>query len=481
MGIDTRTGCQLVLLWRRRGMKISSVSRPVTLLTEIVVSSRYSDTVRLETVSVLRREFRDHEKRQVYDRAFHLRSVRRPPPLSPPGPRIKYRDLGRCLATERSGIESRMWWTITGNFGTILPIDWSKSYARKLHMPALNLNENKEKSPPVHPTEIRTSISPSSAVELNTTSALANYATEEKFPSDDDLLDLSSEDEAVASDLDMHSLILSGLHQDQEPVKTADEVIREIDDMMQVRSYSVSKRPLQNAPPIRMALYSTLPTPWIRARKFYNHPFTKILNTFPRPSIIFCHSRLTCYCSFSSSELKTLSLSQLNELYLELEVLIREFSETLIAELALRDELEYEKELKNTFISLLLAVQNKRRQYHVERKRSNRGSNALRTPNGLDPKNKQNAQPSDGQFIILKEENPPRWRKLANALVVLSSTAEDGEIEYLTTVIPYHLGSGPPDNQALQVLIKILKAINEDSPTVPTLLTDYILKVLCPT
>ncbi|CAG2058312.1 unnamed protein product, partial [Timema podura] len=35
-----------------------------------------------------------------------------------------------------------------------------------------------EKPPPVHPTEIRTSISPSSAVGLNTTSALANYATE---------------------------------------------------------------------------------------------------------------------------------------------------------------------------------------------------------------------------------------------------------------------------------------------------------------
>nr|CAD7589704.1 unnamed protein product [Timema genevievae] len=36
----------------------------------------------------------------------------------------------------------------------------------------------REKPPPVHPTEIRTSISPSSAVELNTTSVLANYATE---------------------------------------------------------------------------------------------------------------------------------------------------------------------------------------------------------------------------------------------------------------------------------------------------------------
>lgn len=54
---------------------------------------------------------------------------------------------------------------------------------------------------------------------------------------------------------------------------------------------------------------------------------------------------------------------------MEMEILIREFSETLISELALRDELEYEKELKNTFISLLLAVQNKRRQYHVEKKR----------------------------------------------------------------------------------------------------------------
>nr|CAD7452883.1 unnamed protein product [Timema tahoe] len=35
-----------------------------------------------------------------------------------------------------------------------------------------------EKPTPVHPTEIRTSISPSSEVELNTTSTLANYATE---------------------------------------------------------------------------------------------------------------------------------------------------------------------------------------------------------------------------------------------------------------------------------------------------------------
>nr|CAD7572092.1 unnamed protein product [Timema californicum] len=38
-----------------------------------------------------------------------------------------------------------------------------------------------EKPPPFHLTEIRTSISPSSAVELNTTRALANYATEAAY------------------------------------------------------------------------------------------------------------------------------------------------------------------------------------------------------------------------------------------------------------------------------------------------------------
>ncbi|KRT82809.1 hypothetical protein AMK59_3406 [Oryctes borbonicus] len=204
----------------------------------------------------------------------------------------------------------------------------------------------------------------------------------------------------------MHALILGGLHQDAEPLKTAEEVIQEIDDMMQEESSS-----LERSPGSRASLIDT------------NETLEKAKEVLSSP--------------LYEDKLRDLSLSQLNELFMELEVLIREFSETLISELALRDELEYEKELKNTFISLLLAVQNKRRQYHVEKKRSSK-SNGVRPPNGLDPK-------------------------------------------YLTTVIPYHLDSGPPDNQTLQVLIKILKAINEDSPTVPALLTDYILKVICPT
>lgn len=54
-----------------------------------------------------------------------------------------------------------------------------------------------------------------------------------------ELEDLSSEDEAVATDLDMHALILSSstdTHSPEEPLKTAEEVLREIDDIMQVIS-----------------------------------------------------------------------------------------------------------------------------------------------------------------------------------------------------------------------------------------------------
>nr|CAD7568500.1 unnamed protein product [Timema californicum] len=51
-----------------------------------------------------------------------------------------------------------------------------------LHFPGMTLSGDwkiiEGKPPPVHPTEIRTSISSSSAVERNTTSVLANYAIE---------------------------------------------------------------------------------------------------------------------------------------------------------------------------------------------------------------------------------------------------------------------------------------------------------------
>ncbi|MCL4122681.1 UNVERIFIED_CONTAM: hypothetical protein GTU68_061518 [Idotea baltica] len=185
-----------------------------------------------------------------------------------------------------------MWWTITGNFGNILPIDWSKTYTRQKYLPVLNLNEKR-------------------AMEGNSSESVTPSPRED-------------EDEEVAQDLDLHQLILAGMHQENEPVKSAEEVIKEIDDIMQEASSSEdegidassassskesSKSDLQQLPP---PLY---------------------------------HDKL-----------KDLSVPELNETLMELEVVIRRYSETLIAQLAHRDELEYEKELKNTFISLLLQV-----------------------------------------------------------------------------------------------------------------------------
>merc|ERR1712179_471737 len=131
-------------------------------------------------------------------------------------------------------------------------------------------------------------------------------------------------------------------------------------------------------------------------------------------------------------KLEELSVVELTQIYSDIEVLVRDLSEELVTDLGSRDELEFEKELKNNFISLLLSVQSKRRQHSVD----------------------------SGQA---------RRRK------------DGGGYKYLTTVIPYNPEKGCPPLHTLQVLVKILKSINEDSPAVPALLTDYILKVLCPT
>ncbi|KAF2346665.1 Fasciculation and elongation protein zeta FEZ [Trinorchestia longiramus] len=266
-----------------------------------------------------------------------------------------------------------MWWTITGNFGNLLPIDWSKSHTRQKFLPVLNLNSDVDGNSPAS-----TGATP---------------------------LDGGEEEEAVAQDLDLHTLILGsgdGTTPCDPPLKTAEEVIREIDDIMQEGSSSEDE-----------GCTSTHSSASADAS-------LKSGSLRPLPSPLY-HDKLS-----------KLSVPQLNECLMELEAVISQYSETLISQLALRDELEFQKELKNTFISLLLQVQNKRRSFNVDKK------NVKKTGiNGAGPK-------------------------------------------YLTTVIPYDVGHGPPDNQSLQILNKILTAINEDSPTVPALLTDYILKVLCP-
>ncbi|XP_043936957.1 fasciculation and elongation protein zeta-1 isoform X3 [Protopterus annectens] len=138
---------------------------------------------------------------------------------------------------------------------------------------------------------------------------------------------------------------------------------------------------------------------------------------------------------------------QVNKLLEELETIkhsIQEYSEELVRQLARRDELEFEKEVKNTFITVLLDVQNKQKEQRelMKKKRKEKG-------------------------LSLQSNRTEKNNRMP--------------MKFLNTVIPYDKKGMPPSVEDLQMLTKILCAMKEDSEKVPALLTDYILKVLCPT
>ena len=64
--------------------------------------------------------------------------------------------------------------------------------------------------------------------------------------------------------------------------------------------------------------------------------------------------------------------SALVELLHRVEAAIREYSEELVNQLARRDELEFEKEVKNTFITALMEVQNRQKEQRDSSKRRRR-------------------------------------------------------------------------------------------------------------
>lgn len=292
--------------------------------------------------------------------------------------------------------ECQVWWTITGNFGNMMPIDWSKSTARAKQLPTLNLcNPN------------------SSSSRQNNKKAA--------FQSSEDLVDgLEDEDDLVAADLDMHSLILSSNPQEHaEPLKSADEVIKEIDDIIDAAD---AEDDLEDSGEVSQSQFETSTDPYSQQRSFL--PRSRIVNQ-----------------ALKGRKLEELSSTELSQILNDIEILVKDLSEELVNDLGVRDELEYEKELKNTFISLLLSIQSKRR--------------------------------ACGSGSSSEAGNPVMTASR-------SSKGGSGPFKYLTTVIPYQPEKGTPSLQNLQVLVKILKAINEDSPAVPALLTDYILKVLCP-
>ncbi|XP_022099398.1 fasciculation and elongation protein zeta-2-like isoform X2 [Acanthaster planci] len=277
----------------------------------------------------------------------------------------------KILTQEEVMKNCKIWKKVTDNMGQVMPLDWKNSHTRKLHMPTLNLCTKRN----------------------------------------GDNLDLP-EDHELTQCFDMHSMVLSSTPpEDQDPVITADRVIEEIDEIFQSQSDSspddqVDEDSLSNISRELQAL---------------------------RDRSITTSSYEESQLAQGSPELKCMTLSELNELLEDLEATIKEYSEALVTELALREDLCFEKETKNQFISALVAVQNKIKGF---KKQPPSASGKKKNKNGVEPGT------------------------------------------YLTTRIPYHKGSGPPDVQTLQQVTKILRAINEDSKDVPDLLTNYILKVL---
>uniref|UniRef100_A0A8C6V4E6 Fasciculation and elongation protein zeta 2 n=1 Tax=Naja naja TaxID=35670 RepID=A0A8C6V4E6_NAJNA len=284
--------------------------------------------------------------------------------------------------SERSALhEDEIWNALTDNYGNVMPVDWKSSHTRTLHLPTLNLSE--------------------------------------KAVNDNLNLDLS-DDEELRDQLDMHSIIVSCIS--EEPLFTAEQqslkrnirmVIEEIEEMMQE-----SPDPDDDETPSQTDRLSML---------------SQEVQTLKRSSTNHNYEE----------RVQKLSASELNDLLEEIEAAIKDYSEELVQQLALRDELEFEKEVKNSFISVLIEVQNKQREQKEMAKKK---------------KKLKNGTPQNG-----KQEKSH-----------LPGT-------YLTTVIPYEKKNGSPSVEDLQTLTKILHAMKEDSEKVPSLLTDYILKVLCPT
>lgn len=73
--------------------------------------------------------------------------------------------------------------------------------------------------------------------------------------------------------------------------------------------------------------------------------------------------------------MRGLSIAKLNEHLEGKETDIRRFSEELVQQLALRDELDFEKEVRNTFISTLIDVQNRQKEQRELMKRKRKEKN----------------------------------------------------------------------------------------------------------
>ncbi|TWW74302.1 Fasciculation and elongation protein zeta-1 [Takifugu flavidus] len=148
--------------------------------------------------------------------------------------------------------------------------------------------------------------------------------------------------------------------------------------------------------------------------------------------------------------------SALVELLHRVESAIREYSEELISQLARREELEFEKEVKNTFITALMEVQNRQKEQRESGKRRRRDKALSLQGGGSDSTEKTGSMPTkrfsmEGLSNILQSSIRQTFGSTAN------------EKQYLNTVIPFEKKGSPLSVEDLQMITKILYAMREDS------------------
>ncbi|XP_037836207.1 LOW QUALITY PROTEIN: fasciculation and elongation protein zeta-2 [Kryptolebias marmoratus] len=242
-----------------------------------------------------------------------------------------------------------------------------------------------------------------------------------------------SDEEELREQLDMHSIIVPCL--EEEPLVTAEQVIEEIEEMMQDSpDVDAEHNPSQSdLSMLSLSLDIQLSSPGFEDR------------------------------------LRALSAAELSEHLREAEVNIRRFSEELVQQLAIRDELDFEKEVKNSFISALIDVQNRQKEHRESLKKKKKLKGGAATGPGVTEKTPASRFSMEGISSVIQNS--------------FRQTFGSGcsERQYLTTVIPYEKKGHPPSVEDLQILTKILQAMRDDSDKVPGLLTDYILNVFCPT
>ncbi|XP_051494673.1 fasciculation and elongation protein zeta-1 isoform X2 [Apus apus] len=144
----------------------------------------------------------------------------------------------------------------------------------------------------------------------------------------------------------------------------------------------------------------------------------------------------------------------------------RALSAELVAQLARRDELAFEKEVKTAFIGALLAVQGEQREQReaARRRRRDRGPST------------QGGRPERGGQLPRKRFSMEGISSILHSGLRQTFGPTANEKQYLNTVIPYEKKGSPPSVEDLQMLTNILFAMKEGNEKVPTLLTDYILK-----